>query len=521
MAHEPDQPPHPAVAFSAEADDGELLRRYVEENSEAAFTALVQRHFGVVYAAALRQVRNPHDARGVAQVVFTSLVRQAAALRHRAVLVGWLYTATRYAAAKAVRAERRRGARQYEALTMEEMARDPGRAPDWEQLRPVLDESLNELAEPEREAVLLRFFQGRSFAEIATPLRLSEDGARKRVDRAVDRLRASLARRGITSTPAALAAALASPPAIAAPNGLAAAVASGALAAGQAAALFPLAGTLSLLMTTSTKIIGTAVLSAVVAFFVGNRFHGNNAATVSIPVTPSVQMSGALSSLEEENRRLHAQEDGLSARIAELTEKNAALAEQLAAVPAPPEPKNVTLGMADWEMKRATLTNLRQIDAARKQFVIENHHAAGSVNELVGARGMIKAVRSTNGEDYSTLSMDPAEPLTVTMANGTEVTYDPAGVKTTPIELPPEEADRAQAQTERNRAVATRSRELQQQLQAPIQAAAAAYAAANGGGKPASPILLLNYLVTPEDRAAMTELLSLQVESMQAALQNR
>jgi DNA-directed RNA polymerase specialized sigma24 family protein len=100
----------------AEADDGELLRRYVDADSEAAFTALVQRHFGVVYAAALRQVRDSHAARGVAQVVFTSLARHATALRHRTVLVGWLYTTTRYAAAKAIRAERRRGAREQRAL---------------------------------------------------------------------------------------------------------------------------------------------------------------------------------------------------------------------------------------------------------------------------------------------------------------------------------------------------------------------------------------------------------------------
>lgn len=521
MAHEPDQPPDLSAAFLAEPDDGELLRRYVEEDSEAAFTALVQRHFGVVYAAALRQVRDPHEARGVAQVVFTSLARHAAALRDRAVLVGWLYTATRYAAAKAVRAKRRREARERSALTMDEIARDPGRGPDWDQLRPVLDESLNELGEHEREAVLLRFFQGRSFAEIAAPLRLSEDGARKRVDRALERLRSSLARRGITSTPAALAAALASPPAVAAPGGLAAAVASSALAAGKLAALSPLAGIPAFIMTTSTKIIGAAALSALVAFFFGSHFGGGSAASSSVSATSSVQTSPATSHLEDENRRLRAQEDGLNARIAELTEKNAALAEQLAAAPAPAEPKNVTLGLADWEMTRATLTNLRQIDAARKQFVIENHRSAGAVNDLVGARGMIKAVRSVNGEDYSRISMDPAEPLTVTMANGAEVTYDPSGVKTTPIDVPPEEAARNQAQAERSRAVATRSRELQQQLQAPLQAAAVAYAAANGGARPANPIPLLNYLAAPEDRAAMTELISLQVESLQGALQSR
>jgi RNA polymerase sigma factor (sigma-70 family) len=520
MAHEsPDA--DPAGARLAEADDGELLRRYVEEDSEAAFTALVHRHFGVVYAAALRQVRDPHDARGVAQVVFASLARHASALRHRTVLIGWLYTATRYAAGKAMRAERRREAREQKALTMDKIARDPGRRPEWDQLRPVLDASLNELAEPEREAVLLRFFQGRSFAEIAAPLRLSEDGARKRVDRALERLRTSLARRGITSTPAALAAALAGQPIVAAPSGVAAAVASAALAAGKAATLSPLALIPSLLMTTSTKIVGVAALSALAAFFVGRHFGGDGAPSPVLPSTPSVQISGTLSSLEDENRRLRAEEDTLNARVSELAAKNAALAEQLAAVPAPPEPKNVTLGLADWEMKRATLNNLRQIAAARDQYVFENHHPAGAVTDLVGARGMIKVLRSVNGEDYSNLPMDPAQPLTVTMANGAEITYDTSGGKITPIDIPPEEAARAQAQAERNRAVSTRSRELQQQLQAPLQAAVAAYAAANGGAKPANPIPLLNYLTTPEDRAAMTELISLQVESMQTALQSR
>lgn len=522
MAHESDSL-HPAGPLFDGPEDGELLRQYVEENSEPAFTALVQRYFGVVYAAALRQVRDPHEARGVAQVVFTSLARHAAALRQRTVLIGWLYTTTRYAAAKALRAERRREVREQRALTMDEIARDPGRVSDWDQLRPVLDESLNELAEPEREAVLLRFFQGRSFAEIAAPLRLSEDGARKRVDRALDRLRSSLARRGITSTPAALAIALASSPAVAAPGGLAAAVASSAFAAGQAAALSPLAFLPSLLMTTSTKIVGTAALSALVAFFIGSHFGSDRVASPSAPATLSVQVSQAMSSLEDENRRLRAEEEGLNTRLSELTAKNTALAEQLAAAPSAPEPKNLTMGLADWELKRATMNNLRQIAAARDQYMFENHHPAGSVAEVVGTgpHAMIKVLRSVNGEDYSNVPMDPTVPLTVTMANGAEVTYDTTGNKTTPIEIPPEDAARAQAQNEHNRAVSTRSRELQQQLQAPLQAAAAAYAAANGGARPANPIPLLNYLAAPEDRAAMTELISLQVDSLQTALQSR
>ncbi len=73
--------------------DGELLRRYVNEGSEAAFTELVQRHINVVYGSALRRVgRNAHAADDVTQRVFTDLARKANSLKGRANLGGWLYT---------------------------------------------------------------------------------------------------------------------------------------------------------------------------------------------------------------------------------------------------------------------------------------------------------------------------------------------------------------------------------------------------------------------------------------------
>src|SRR5262249_27235294 len=102
--------------------DCELLRRYAKTGSEEAFAELVQRHLDLVYSAALRQVNSDaHLAQDVAQTVFADLARKAGLLSRRAVLTGWLYTSTHFAAAKVVRAERRRHAREQEAHNMREL----------------------------------------------------------------------------------------------------------------------------------------------------------------------------------------------------------------------------------------------------------------------------------------------------------------------------------------------------------------------------------------------------------------
>ncbi len=213
------------------SDDAELLLRYARENSEPAFAELVRRHLGLVYHAALRQVGgDAHLAQDVAQTVFTDLARKAAALARRPVLVGWLYTSTHYSATQVVRSERRRRTREQAAHTMTEILTDPAPTADWERLRPVIDDALHALNARDREAVLLRYFEGRPFADIGARISASEDAARVRVDRALEKMRIELARRGVTSTTAALGLVLAGQTAAAAPVGLAATVTGAALA---------------------------------------------------------------------------------------------------------------------------------------------------------------------------------------------------------------------------------------------------------------------------------------------------
>ena len=178
--------------------DSQLLASFARTNSEDAFAELVQRHVHLVHSAALRQVNgDAHLAQDVAQTVFTDLARKASSLARREVLTGWLYTSAHFAAAKIIRTENRR--RDREEKFMREPIHETAPEPDWEKLRPVLDAAMHELKETDREAILLRFFENRQFAEVGAKLGLNENAARMRVERALEKLRGLLAQRGMTT----------------------------------------------------------------------------------------------------------------------------------------------------------------------------------------------------------------------------------------------------------------------------------------------------------------------------------
>ena len=187
--------------------DSELLRRFVRTNSEDAFAELVKHHVNLVFSAALRQVNgDAHLAQDVAQTVFADLARKAGSLARRETLTGWLYTSAHFAAAKIARTENRRRDREEKFMREPTNENEVGRAtlcaPDWEQIRPMLDKVMHELKETDREAILLRYFENRPFAEVGAKLGLNENAARMRVERALEKLRAILARRGITTATA-------------------------------------------------------------------------------------------------------------------------------------------------------------------------------------------------------------------------------------------------------------------------------------------------------------------------------
>ncbi len=291
--------------------DAELLQRYAGQKDERAFAEFVQRHLGLVYATALRTTGGRrHLAEEIVQRVFTDVARKAARLCHHPVLTGWLYRSTRYAAMETNRSELRRQNFNQRYAAMSDPITPAEDSADWERLQPVIDGAMEELRAGDRELVLLRFFQGLTFPEIASRLDLSENAARMRTERALDKLRGQLGKRGIKST-AALAGLLASQSAVAAPAALAASVTSAALGA---APIGTVTSFITLLLMSKTM---TVSLSAVFAAVV------TSLTWTSLPANPS---ETELATLRAENARLTAASapGAAAAAVTEVADESAA-----------------------------------------------------------------------------------------------------------------------------------------------------------------------------------------------------
>jgi RNA polymerase sigma factor (sigma-70 family) len=205
-------------------DDLTLLREFAVSQSEAAFAQLVERHIGLVYSAAMRRVSNDtHLAEEITQAVFIILARKAQSLGVNTILAAWLYRTTRYAAADTLKQQHRRQQREQEAY-MQSLANDNDTSAAWQQIAPVLEAAMDTLAERDRAALLLRFFENKTFAQVATATGGSEDAARVRVNRALEKLRIFFTKRGVTLTAVAIAGTVSANSVQAAPVGLAATV---------------------------------------------------------------------------------------------------------------------------------------------------------------------------------------------------------------------------------------------------------------------------------------------------------
>ncbi|HEU5080393.1 MAG TPA: sigma-70 family RNA polymerase sigma factor [Opitutaceae bacterium] len=266
--------------------DSELLRRYSEAKDGEAFAELVTRHFGLVYGTAMRRVGgDAHAAKDVAQSVFTDLAKKASGIPRARPLPGWLHTSTCYAAAKLVRTEQRR--RRVEQLAFADAAglgSGEESASDWTAIEPSLDSALQTLSDEDRGAVIMRFFQERSYAEIGTEFSLKEDTARVRVQRSLEKLRAALRRHGIQSTAEALAIALAANNATAAaPSGLAAVIAQIALRSAAMASVGSAAGVITFMST--SKVLGSALaVSLAMSAFLAVMLFRERASTADAEV---------------------------------------------------------------------------------------------------------------------------------------------------------------------------------------------------------------------------------------------
>lgn len=339
-----------------EPTDAQLLRDYAEHRNEAAFRELVHRHADVVYASALRQVSSPDLAHDIAQSVFTDLACKAQPLARTltgdASLLGWLYRSTRFLALNQLRDDRRRQARERQAMENFDPASET--APEWERVQPVLDEAMADLNDEDREALLLRFFKNRDFRAIGAALGVSDDAAQKRVSRALDRLRTQLTSRGVTTTAVALSTVLSTNAVPLAPAGLAATLSTAALA-----------GTTLATATTAT-VIKTVAMTTFQKTLI--------AATLAVAVGTGVYEARHASKLRDENRALQQQQAPLAARVEQLQRGYDAATNRLASLRDDNELLN---------RNTAELLRLRgEIGLLRRQIAATKATQEGTTNQM-------------------------------------------------------------------------------------------------------------------------------------------
>ena len=249
------------MSETATDSDLQLLARYTRDGVEEAFAELARRHLGLVYSAALRQVRSPQLAEEVAQSAFTDLARNASKLKPDTILTAWLYQVTRRTAIDVVHREARRQLREQIATEMNAMNATTA---DWTHIEPLLDDAMSALDETDRAAVLLRYFENKSLREVGQALGTSDDAAQKRVSRAIERLREFFSKRGIIVGASGLVAVISANAVQAAPVGLVVTISTVAAVAGTTSAATATATiTQAIAMTAFQKAALTATFAIV------------------------------------------------------------------------------------------------------------------------------------------------------------------------------------------------------------------------------------------------------------------
>ena len=307
-------------------ESSNLLAEYVQTGSDTAFRELVARYLGLVYSTALRLVAgDSYVAEDVAQTVFLDLARKAGTLPSDVMLGGWLHRDTCFVAAHTMRGERRRQVRERQAVEMNALQSNP--EADFSPVARILDEAINELADADRTAILLRFFEQRDFRSVGQALGSNEDAARMRVNRALEKLQGLLTRRGLTTSAAALSVALWANAVQAAPAGLAVTISTAvAIAEPTVAATAAITAAKTIAMTTLQK----ALIGATLAASIGTTiFEARHASTLQTKVQTleqqlaplfgqAQQLSQALNAATQELARLREENQRLNGSTAEL-----------------------------------------------------------------------------------------------------------------------------------------------------------------------------------------------------------
>jgi RNA polymerase sigma factor (sigma-70 family) len=270
--------------------DRELLAAYQRQRSAEHFAELVARHVDLAYSVARRLTRDAHLAEDDTQEVFLTLARKAGELNAETPLAGWLFKSARLLSLQMLRERARRSRREMEAAVSH--GPTPGEDPMWTLIAEDIDRAVADLAPADRDALLLRYFSGKSHGEIAGVLAISEEAAKKRVQRGLEALQTLLTTRGMGAgsalTALALGAVLSAHAVQAAPSALASSITT-AVATKAAGMTLSTKGTLMVAKLKASLIASAAVIAAIAVTataVTAIRFSGG-----SVPVAAEVPVA--------------------------------------------------------------------------------------------------------------------------------------------------------------------------------------------------------------------------------------
>jgi RNA polymerase sigma factor (sigma-70 family) len=181
--------------------DTALLDRYARERDESAFAELVRRYLNLVYSAAVRRIGDRHLAEDVTQAVFMILSKKARSAGRTSPLSAWLLMTVRYAAANALKIERRRQQHQTaaaEASASAACSPNPSDVLVWREVAAHIDDAMLKLPARDRQAVLLRYFEDKPIRDVAAAMNTSEGAAKQRLSRSLEKLRKRLDRHQVS-----------------------------------------------------------------------------------------------------------------------------------------------------------------------------------------------------------------------------------------------------------------------------------------------------------------------------------
>jgi RNA polymerase sigma factor (sigma-70 family) len=275
--------------------DTQLLSQH-RAGDRGAFAQIAHRHVDWVYSAARRRVGDAHLAEDVTQAVFIALAQKPPRRWSLPSISPWLFGVLIRACNTAIKRRATRQKHESQAARMRNEATDDVVRAEWSDIAPYLEEMVRKLRSGDREIVLLRFYEQKSFAEIAQMIGITEDAARKRVSRSVESLRGMLSRKGVSTPVTALGALLVVETVTRAPPAVAAVVSTNSVLAVAGGTASLAKGAIIVMAWTKTKLAFAAAAAAIllIAGAVVVSDIASTRATVSNPTTQPSQIEPPL-----------------------------------------------------------------------------------------------------------------------------------------------------------------------------------------------------------------------------------